>query len=490
MSTRRALFFSFLDRYAALALNIVSSMFIARLLTPKEIGVFSVTMVLIMLLSAMRDLGAGQYLLQEKELTPDRIRATWAVLLITGAVMGVVVLAMAYPASVFYSEPRMLPIMGVIAFNFLISPFGSLTYAWLMREMKFESLAVMRFGSSLAGALTSIWLAYKHYGPISLAWGSLVATAVNAALAGRYRPVDFGWMPGLKEVRRVLSFGSKIAASGVTSTLAKGAPELFLGRMQGLTEVGLYSRGYGLSAMFHRLVVDATQSVAMPLFSKTQREVGRIDQPFLQASSYVTALGWSFFVGLGVLAYPLTRALYGWQWDSSVAVTRWLALGTALALPAAMCPQALLAKGQAADMLKITLSTVLVQIVLIGLGAAYSLECAAIGFTLSQAMGTAIWLSACKRAIDFRWRELVSELVRSGGVCAVTSASPIALVLAWGWRPSNSILTLLIALVAGCALFAGAAWGFKHPIFGELRRIADHMRERAQSARTSLQDRR
>ena len=154
MSTRRALFFSFLDRYAALVLSIVSSMFIARLLTPAEIGMFSVTMVFIMFISAMRDLGAGQYLVQEKELTPERIRATWTVLLGTGLFMALVVLAAAYPVAHFYNEPRMVEIMWVIAINFAVNPFGSMTYAWLMREMRFDALATMRFAGTLAGACT------------------------------------------------------------------------------------------------------------------------------------------------------------------------------------------------------------------------------------------------------------------------------------------------------------------------------------------------
>jgi hypothetical protein len=37
MSTRKSLVFSFLDRYASLVVSIVSSMFIARLLTPSEL---------------------------------------------------------------------------------------------------------------------------------------------------------------------------------------------------------------------------------------------------------------------------------------------------------------------------------------------------------------------------------------------------------------------------------------------------------------------
>ena len=79
MSTRKSIAISFLDRYFGLSIAVISSMTIARLLTPAEIGVFSVIMVLLTLVSTVRDMGTGQYLVQEKELTTARIRSVWAV---------------------------------------------------------------------------------------------------------------------------------------------------------------------------------------------------------------------------------------------------------------------------------------------------------------------------------------------------------------------------------------------------------------------------
>ena len=163
MSTRRSLFFSFLDRYASLAISVLSSMVIARLLTPAELGVFSVTMVLLMFVSVVRDMGSGQYLVQEKELTTERIRAVWALQLGLGVALACLVLLASYPIALFYNEPRMRNIMLVVALNYAVNPFGSLTYAWLMREMRFESVALMRFSSGLSGALVSTWLAWKNY---------------------------------------------------------------------------------------------------------------------------------------------------------------------------------------------------------------------------------------------------------------------------------------------------------------------------------------
>jgi O-antigen/teichoic acid export membrane protein len=239
MSTRSSLFFSFLDRYATLAISVVSSMVIARLLTPNEIGVFSVTMVLLTFVSTVRDMGAGLYLVQEKELTTERIKAVWAVQLGLGLGLAILVLLASYPVSVFYNEPRMRDIMLLVALNYAINPFGSLTYAWLMREMRYENIAFMRFSSSLAGALVATWLAWSSFGPISLAIGSLATTVVNALIAVYFRPKFFPWLPGLGEIRRVLMFGSQFTFSSIVYTVSGSAPELLLGKLQDFTAAGL-----------------------------------------------------------------------------------------------------------------------------------------------------------------------------------------------------------------------------------------------------------
>jgi O-antigen/teichoic acid export membrane protein len=172
-SIRKSLAFSYLDRYASLALAIVSSMIIARLLTPQDIGLFSVTMVLLSFLAAIRDLGVGGYLVQERELTVDRVRAVWAVQLSLGMFLGLVVLLASGPVASFYGEPKMQLILYVMAANYALNPFGSLTYAWQIREMKFDLLALIRFSSTIVGSVISVYLAWIGMGPVSLALGAL-----------------------------------------------------------------------------------------------------------------------------------------------------------------------------------------------------------------------------------------------------------------------------------------------------------------------------
>jgi len=446
-------------------------MVIARLLTPAEMGIFSVTMVLLMFLATVRDMGAGQYLVQEKDLTTERIRAVWAVQLGLGFSLACLVVVVSYPVAVFYKESRMHDIMLVVALNYVLNPFGAITYAWLMREMRFESVALMRFSAGVGGALTSIWLAWKGFGPISLAYGSLASTVVNAVLAVYYRPKSFPWLPGLAEIRRVVVFGSQLTASSIANTIAGGAPELLLGKLQNITAVGLYSRSNGLVQMFYRLFVDAVNSVCLPWFARHSRQQGGIAESFLKASSYVTAFGWSFCFGMIFLAHPIIRALYGDQWDSSVDLARLLAVAMGFSVPAALCGTALLATGGAAKVARVTAVSAAQGVVLVAIGAFQGLM--ALGFAMIGAalVGSVLWLHTTSKHIGIQPPALLHVARQSAGVALLAAIGPAAACWVYGYQPTAWLMPLFLGGVGGLAGFlAGILW-FKHPLIDEVNSV-------------------
>lgn len=468
MSTRRSLFFSFLDRYASLLVSVVSSMVIARLLTPTEIGVFSVTMVLLMFVNTVRDMGAGQYLVQEKDLTTERIRTVWAVQLGLGLGLAGLVLLASYPVSVFYNEPRMFNIMLVVALNYAVNPFGSLTYAWLMREMRFESVAIMRFSAGLAGAVVSAWLAWLGYGAISLAFGSLGSTVVNAVIAVAFRPKTFPWLPGLGEIKRVLSFGSQLTGSSLMNVIANGAPEMLLGKLQTVTAVGLYSRSNGLVQMFYRLFVDAVSTVCLPWFAKQSRENGDFTEPFVKATAYITAFGWSFCAAVVFLAHPVINVLYGDQWNHSVDLARLLAVAMAFSVPAALCGTALLACGASKVVIKATAINTLASVTLVAIGASLGLLELGIASIVAAGISTLVLLNATLRQIDAPMSALVVALRQSAVVALVGAIGPAMAYWIYGPYPLHYFLPLVMGGIGGLAGFCIGVLATKHPLKTEL----------------------
>lgn len=478
MSTRKSLFYSFLDRYASLAITIVSSMVIARLLTPAEIGVFSVTVVLLSFVSSIRDMGAGQYLVQERELTTERIRAVWALQLGLGFGLACVVLLASYPVALFYNEPRMRNVMVVVALNYAINPFGSLTNAWLVREMRFDSVAIMRFSSVLSGALVTTWLAWQKFGPISLALGSLTTTAVNALVAVYFRPKSFPWLPGLGEIKRVLSFGSKLTATSLVLDMATSAPELFLGKLQSLAATGLYSRAFGLVMMFYRLFVDAVVAVCLPWFARQSRERGNFVEPFLKATAYITALGWSFCLAVICLAHPIIRALYGNQWDQSVDLARLLAIGTAIYVPFSLCSTALLSSGGVNIIARTVVIVSFQSIIFVAIGASQGLMALGVAGIVSSAITSSIWLKATAKHIGMPIRMMLPALRQSGLVALSAGVGPGLALWLYGPYPEMYVMPLLTGGLVGLIGFVVGVIIFKHPLETEVMTIWSKIKKR------------
>lgn len=472
MSIRKSLAYSFLDRYASLVITVASTMVLARLLTPNEVGAFSVTMVVISMMTTMRDLGAGQYLVQEKELTHDRIRAVWAVQLGLGVLMALAVLAASIPAGAFYADARVTNIMLVLALGYLVNPLGSVTYAWLIREMRYDATAIMRFASNVTNALTSIWLAWRGHGAISLAWGSLAGTVVNALVATRYRPPNYPWLPGTRELRRVLAFGSQLTLSSLADTLSKGSPEFFLGKFQDLAAAGFFSRANGLVAMFNRLVFDAAAVVAASSFAKLSREAQDTRTPFLVGMAHVTALCWSFAGALAFLASPVIRLLYGPQWETSADLVRWLAAALALAAPVTLCTAVLTGSGQAWRILRASTFSALVAIPLYLAGALHSTAALGVAAMAASAIATAYWLRTTRAVLGFTWSELAAACRRSLLVALAACVGPALVFAVYGAAAAGHTGTALLLGGGGAALgLLGGLALTNHPLFAELRRL-------------------
>jgi O-antigen/teichoic acid export membrane protein len=368
--------------------------------------------------------------------------------------------------------------MYVIALNYAVNPFGSLTYAWLMREMRFKSIAVMRFSAALVGALVSTGLAWAGYGPISLAFGSLASIVVNALLAVYFRPTSFPWMPGVGEIKRVLSFGSKVTGTSLVGVLSAGTPELLLGKLQDLTAVGLYSRATGLVQMFQRLFVDAVGVVCLPWFSRQSREQGGFVEPYIKATLYVSACGWSFCVVVICLAHPLMRFLYGTQWDQAVDLARLLAVATAFAVPAILGQVALLAAGAVAPMARLTVVCALQNVVFMAVGAYLGLWAMGFAAILSAIVASSLWLRTTSKHIGLSLFQLIPGMRQSALVALLAGAAPLAVLCIYGPYPEAVLAPLFLGGVGGLVGFVAGVFVFHHPLQEEFAALWLQVRQK------------
>ena len=479
MSTiRRSLAFSTLDSYVGLVLQLASTVVLSRLLTPEQAGTFAVAMVFASLASTFRDFGVAEYLIQERELDNDKLRAALSVNIAVSWTMGACMFGFAPWIADFYRTPEITTVMRVQAINFLLIPFGAVTMAWFRREMDFRPIFIANACASVANFGVSIVLALQGHGVMALAYGSLANVVTTVGCSMLLRPRGFPRWPGRRGIAAVLHFGKFASGIYIFGQIGKGAPEMIIGRAQDMAAVGMFSRAGGLVEIFHRLVLRAIMPVCLPYYAKGVRDEGTPVPALLRTMSYLTAVGWPFLLFMGIGAYAVIRLMYGGQWVDAVPLAQIVCAAAAVELVYYPAKEALLSLGKAreSNQLQIGIQTLRV----LGLLAAvpYGLPGAAWGLLAASVGGAALSHVMLARHVGLRLRPVL-KAVAPAVLVTLLSLAPFA---AWAaLAPIGAGHYILPGIVGG--LLCAVCWlpALKlsgHPLWQEVTRIGAALQAR------------
>ena len=482
-SVRRSFWLTLADGYFGLVLQVISTMVIARILTPEEIGVFAIAAVFSTLASMFRDFGVAEYLIQERELSRDKIAAALALNIAVSWAMAAAMFFGAPLVAHFYAYPGEAEVMHVQAIGFLMVPFGAVTMAWFRRELDLRPVMICNVAGNITSFVVSIAMAMAGFGYMSLAWSNVIAIAVTVGLSVWYRPPSFPRWPNLRGMAEVFHFSKFVSLMYIVSQVAKGLPEMIIGRALGAVEVAMFSRGGGLVEMFNRLVMRSVWIICMPFLAKSDREEGAIAPAYAQSVAYLTAVGWPFLAFLALAAYSAIRIVYGPQWDAAVPVAQILCVACAIDLVHNMSREALLTRGLAKE--ANTLQIILTILLLLGLLLVipYGLVGAAFGVAAAVLCGVFASQWFLSRCIGLRARDLIRACTPSAVLSGVTIAPAALWAALEGVTKDNYVVFGVGGFALTVATWLVAIHLLRHPLLAELEPIKRRLSSMLVSAR-------
>lgn len=470
ISVRRSLAYSFVESWAVLALQLLASMAVARLLTREEIGVYAVAIGAVGIAQTFRDFGVSTFIVQQAELGEARLRAALAVSYASSWALAGLVFAASWPLAGFYAEPRLRAVLWALAFNFLLVPGSAVTMAVLRREMRARATFTIRLASVLASTAGSIALAAAGWGPLSLALGAVAGQAVFLAVAECHRPRGLPRRPSPRGMGAVMRVSAMTTASSLSGELAQAAPDLALGKSAGMDAVAVFGRAVGLTQMVQRLFFQALWSVAMPYFAQRLRE-GRPPVPaWERALAYVTGLVWPAYLLIALLAEPLLLTLFGPQWAVSAPPLRLLCLQGAIAALGLFTSPMLLAGQHVREEMRLMLVSHGLRA--LGVVAAAQAGLMAVAWTLVAVavFTTGMSLAVLKRRFAWSVRGAARAVWPSLLVTVLLAAACLPLVGALPPGAHSWAQLILVGLVA-VAVWAVALVLVGHPLMEEWRRL-------------------
>lgn len=469
---KSSLLMSFAEKYTVLVLGMAGSMVVARLLTPAQIGIFSIGAVVVGITHLVRDFGIGQYLIQEPDLSIERLRAAYTLtMLISWAMAALLALASA-PAAAFYGEPGVGKVLRILALNILLIPFGSITLPVLRRQMRFRALYCINVANALANLATTLTLVKLGFGYLGLAWAAVAGSAATVLVSQLFRPAGMPWLPGFRGMRKLLRFGAYATGSNVLDECGVAAPDMIIGKLIDVEAVGLFGKAQATLNIFNMLITQAVTPVILPLFAATARDGHDMKRLYLRTISYMAGLSWPFFAALAMLATPLTRLLYGHQWDASAPLVRIMCLSTAVFCLFSMARDLFVAMGHVRLRAQLEAIGVPLRIAGVVVAAPFGLEAVAWSIAATTLLSSALLYRSLAALTGMRVAELGRCVARSAAVTLLTAAGPALVMLAPGFDDAGPVVLLAAAGLAALACWTAAIVLFNHEIKPDLMAAA------------------
>jgi O-antigen/teichoic acid export membrane protein len=392
---------------AQFLLQTVSTIVLARLLTPADFGLVAMVTAVTNLGQAFADLGLSEATIQRPEISHDQVSTLFWINVAIGLALTVITSALAPVLAWFYREPRLIHITLLVSVTFLIGGLRVQHDALLRRQMRFSSLAVRDITAYLIAVPVAIFLAWRGFGywaivalPLTLNITQMLLTWLLAR-----------WIPGLPrrdaKVRSLIAFGGNVAASYLVFNANRSADSILIGWHWGAGPLGLYSRAYNLLMLPVRQLGAPARSVAIPAFSRVQADPERLARYYLRTANLIMWIIAPIFGFLFVAAGPVIILTLGYRWREAAPVFQILAIFALGQLLFESTLWLLVSRGQSRRMLKLLLT---ISPIIIG-GYAIGLPFGIKGVALS---GSLVLLAAFPWILKFTFRGTSLTLQRLG----------------------------------------------------------------------------
>ncbi|MBC2714599.1 MAG: lipopolysaccharide biosynthesis protein [Desulfobacteraceae bacterium] len=302
------------------------TLIVIRLLTPDDYGLFAMATVLTGFLTILSELGLGAAIIQKNEIAEDELRKIFGCVIVLdfflcGAVWGTAPLV-----ANFFAEPRVIPVMRLLCFNFILISFYLLPQSLLQRDLNYKRISVIDLIATVCSSAVTLLLAWKNYGAFALVWGIVCIHLVKAVIYNFDKSLRYCPAFSLRGIRSMLRFGGYISFSRVIWYFYSQADVVIVGRVFGKGQLGVYSIALQLVSIPLTKIGSIAHQIGLPAFSQIQDNLSAVQKNFLKIVKVSSLLSFPLYLGAASVVDVVLPALLGDKWIESIVFIQILCL--------------------------------------------------------------------------------------------------------------------------------------------------------------------
>ena len=316
-------FWKILEQFLSKGVSLLISILLARIIDAEAFGLIALTAVFTNLSDILVDGGFSTALISKKEVDDVDYSNSLFVSFSTSTVLYLITFFIAPLVAGYYEEALLTALLRVIGITFFIQAFAATRTAVVTRQMKFRTLFICNFISTVVSGAIGVAAAYlivkkfpenPEYGVWAIVIQRLLQQAILTIIlfiAVRWRlHFKINW----KRMRGLLFASLGIVTASLINFVGSSLYSLIIGKIYSVADLGYYDKGPSLPMQISLYLFGAITSVLLPTLVSYKGDKVQIKSIVRRVVTLTAFLLAPMMVGMAVVSKEIIVVLYTDKW--------------------------------------------------------------------------------------------------------------------------------------------------------------------------------
>ncbi len=313
-------------------LSLLTTMVLARLLTPADFGLVALTVALLAFTHLVQESGLGAAVVVHR----GNVKQAAASAALFTPIVGVGLYALCFIAAPWLSDILRQPdLTGVLRVAALILPLRGLAIvplALLEREMRFARMTVIELAGGIAQTVTAIGLALAGAGVWALVAGQLATGLIQLILAWKLIPLRLSIHDANRRIlREMMRYGRHVGIANILDYGVVSTEGIIVGRALGTNALGYFSVAKRFASMPIMVLKNILGRGVFAAYARLQHDIEGSKRIWMANVQRLALVAIPATIGIILTADPLVLVLLGDEWRPAIVPLQILALNSSSA---------------------------------------------------------------------------------------------------------------------------------------------------------------
>ncbi|MBT6898964.1 MAG: oligosaccharide flippase family protein [Candidatus Pacebacteria bacterium] len=299
---------------------------LARLLSPDDFGLFSLTIIALGLSEAAAQTGINITILQSKRSVSYFLDTAWVISIARGFVIAIMMIIIGFGLGNYFDNPQLISLVSLASLIPVIKGLINPYIISMRKNLKFFNDSLYHLSLILVEGILAVTLGLLLKSVSAMIISMIGAAIIEVIISFSFFEIkpQFKYLKSRAQV--IFNSAKWLSLSSLMGYLNDNLDDFIIGKLVGTYKLGLYHNAYALS---HKLNYDLARSVhhgTLPVYTKIADDSKRLGRAIFKTLGATSLL--LLITSTPVLLFPefFVNLILGSQWLEVVPLIKWLVL--------------------------------------------------------------------------------------------------------------------------------------------------------------------